>query len=83
MVLSGSHVGKVADYAEEEAKDEKKYTEGFIGKYYFFKKGTNGNGYKIDDLAPSLVKPQMKISFPNDSSFKSISSEFPADHFAC
>jgi hypothetical protein len=85
MVLQGSHVGKVSDYVDqvEEPKKQPKYSEGFLGKYYFFNKGTNGNGYKIDNLSPSIVKPQKKIVFPNDNSFKEISSEFPADHFAC
>lgn len=69
MILSGSHVGKVSDYQEED-KEQPKYAEGFLGKYYFFKKGTNGNGYKIDDLSPSVVKAQKKIVFPNDNSFK-------------
>lgn len=30
-----------------------------------------------------MVKAQQKISFPNDKSFKQVTSEFPNDHFAC
>jgi len=42
----------------EKVEDEKNnYADGFLGKYYFFKKGTNGKGYKTDDIEPSIVKP--------------------------
>lgn len=41
---------------EKEKFDPNDYADGFIGKYFFFNKGTNGNGYKIDGMQPSFVK---------------------------
>lgn len=56
LELEGYHdkYEKVEDDKVEEKKD---YADGFLGKYYFFSKGTNGKGYDIDDIEPSFTKP--------------------------
>jgi len=79
-LVEGSHDSKEV---EEEKNEKSEYEEGFLGKYYFFKKGTNGNGYKTDGVKPSFVAPIKEIKFPNDNSFKQIKKDFPNDHFAC
>ena len=50
----------------EKKEEEEQSNNGFIAKYWYFKKGTNGNGYKLDGIKPNLVKVTSEINFPND-----------------
>ena len=85
ILLEGSHDSSEAIEEKEKPIETEKsdYEDGFLGKYYFFSKGTNAKGYETDGVKPSFVAPIKEIKFPNDRSFKQIKSDFPADHFAC
>lgn len=84
ILLEGSHDSSIADKVElKEPENLAKYEDGFLGRYFFFSKGTNKDGYKIDGVKPDYVAAIKEIKFPNDASFKQIKSDFPTDHFSC
>jgi hypothetical protein len=54
--LEGFH-DKYEKVEEVKVEEKNPYADGFIGKYFFFSRGTNGKGYDIDDIKPSFIKP--------------------------
>lgn len=83
ILLEGSHDSSESIEDKPIENEKSDYEDGFLGKYYFFSKGTTADGYKTDGVKPSFVAPIKEIKFPNDASFKQIKSDFPTDHFSC
>mgnify|MGYP006099940729 FL=1 len=73
--LQGSHEksDETDDFAE--ALETQK-PNGFIAKFWYFKKGTNGKGYETDNVKPNLIKTMDKINFPNEGRFRKLSKNF-------
>jgi hypothetical protein len=72
ILLQGNHDPKeeAEEINEKGENEDAQYEDGFLGKYYFFKKGTTAEGYDTEGVKPSFVAPIQEIKFPNDKSFK-------------
>jgi len=75
ITLQGSHEKSDETDDFENALENQK-PNGFIAKFWYFKKGTNGKGFDTNGISPNLVKTMDKINFPNERTFIKLSKNF-------
>jgi len=64
QILQGSHEKSETDDFDDALEEQK--ANGFIARFWYFKKGTNGQGFKTKGIKPNLVKTMDKINFPRE-----------------